>query len=128
METVTVLQTLQAALNEGPPPSVRQVIQRTNHDKPMIYRYFPELCRAIARRFADYRKVQAVVRRDRARVEVIKAAYQLHARGVRITRKHLRPLLTSSDYTNIAEGRAALRQVREELSCGGRGVAGREEA
>src|SRR5437667_61480 len=96
METVTVLQTLQAALNEGPPPSVRQVIQRTNHDKPMIYRYFPELCRAIARRFADYRKVQAVVRRDRARVEVIKAAYQLHARGVRITRKHLRPLLTSS--------------------------------
>jgi hypothetical protein len=130
METVTVLQTLQAALNESPPPSVRQVIQRTNHDKSMIYRYFPELCRAIARRFADYRKVQAVVRRDRARVEVRKAAYQLHARGVRITRKHLRPLLTSSAYTNLAEGRAALRQVREELSCGCRGVggAGREEA
>jgi hypothetical protein len=129
METATVLQTLQAALDENPPPSVRQVTQRTNHDKPMIYRYFPELCHAIARRFADYRKVQAVVRRDRARVEVREAAYQLHAQGVRITRKHLRPLLTSSDYTNLAEGRAALRQVREELNCGCRGTgdAGRRE-
>lgn len=118
MDTVTVLQTLQAALNESPPPSVRQVTQRTNHDKPMIYRYFPELCRAIARRFADYRKVQAVVRRDRARADVREAAYLLHARGVRITRKHLRPLLASSDYTNLEEGRDALRHVREELRCG----------
>jgi TniQ len=115
MQPVTVMQTLQAALNESPPPSVRRVIQRTNHDKPMIYRHFPEICRAIARRFADYRKVQAVIRRDRARAEVRDAAIQLHARGVSITRNHLRPLLTSSDYTNLEEGRAALRLVREEL-------------
>jgi hypothetical protein len=118
METAVVLQTLQAALQEIPPPPVRQVVQRTNHGKPMIYRYFPELCHAIARRFADYRKVQAVVRRTRARAEVREAAYQLHARGVSITRKHLRPLLTSSDYTNLEEGREALRHVREELRCG----------
>jgi NAD(P)-dependent dehydrogenase (short-subunit alcohol dehydrogenase family) len=99
----------------------------------MIYRYFPELCRAIARRFADYRKVQAVVRRGRARAEVKEAAYQLQARGIRITRKHLRPLLTSSDYTNLEEGREALRQVREELRCRcpvivGAGGGRREEA
>ena len=75
METVTVLQMLQAALNESPPPSVRQVIQRTNHHSPMIYRHFPEICHAIARRFADYRKVQAVVRRDRARAGVRETAY-----------------------------------------------------
>jgi len=38
--------------------------------------------------------------------------------------------LTSSDYTNLAEGREALRQVREELNrgCRGGGDAGREEA
>jgi hypothetical protein len=42
-------------------------------------------------------------------------AYQLHAEGIKITRQHLRPLLTSSDYTNLEEGRAALRQIREEL-------------
>ena len=118
METVEVLKTLQATLEENPPPSVRQVVQRTNYAKSRMYRYFPELCRAIARRFAHYRKAQAGVRRDRARAEVREAAYRLHARGVRITRKHLRPLLTSSDYTNLEEGREALRQVREELRCG----------
>lgn len=114
-----VLQVLQAALNESPPPSVRQVIKRTNHDTPIIYRHFPEECRTIAQRFADYRKIQAVARRDRARVEIREMAYQLHAKGVKITCKHLRPLLTSSDYTNLEEGRAALRQVREELKRGG---------
>ncbi len=113
-----VLPTLQAALNGSPPSSVRQVIKRTNHSASIIYRHFPEECRAIARQFADYRKIQAVARRDRARVEIREAAYQLHAKGVKITRKHLRPLLTSSDYTNLEEGRAALRQVREELKRG----------
>lgn len=117
METVEVLKTLQATLEENPPPSVRQVVQRTNHGKSMLYRYFPEVCRAIARRFADYRKAEAGVRRERARVEVRQAAYQLQARGIRITRKHLRPLLTSSDYTNLVEGREALSQVRKELRC-----------
>lgn len=109
------VQILQAALNESPPPSVHQVTKRTNHEKPIIYRHFPEECHAIAQRFADYRKIQAVARRQRAQVEIREAAYQLHARGVKITRKRLRPLLTSSDYTNLEEGRAELRQVREEL-------------
>ena len=128
LETVAVQQALEAALQENPPPSVHQVIQRTNHAKAMIYRHFPELCRAIARRFADYRKVRARARRDRARAEVKEAAYQLHARGVRITRKHLRPLLSSSDYTNLDEGREALRRVREELDCGCPVAGGEEEA
>ena len=82
-----MLEILQAALNENPPPSVHQVIKRTNHDKPIIYRHFPEQCHAIAQRFADYRKIQAVARRPRAQVEIREAAYQLHARGVKITRK-----------------------------------------
>jgi transcriptional regulator with XRE-family HTH domain len=115
MDSADVLHILQAALNESPPPSVRKVIKRTNHDQAVIYRYFPEECHTIAQRFADYRKIQAIARRDRARAEIREAAYQLHAKGVKITRKHLRPLLTSSDYTNLEEGRAALRKTREEL-------------
>jgi hypothetical protein len=83
-----VLQILQTALKETPPPSVRQVIKRTNHEKPIIYRHFGEQCHAIAQRFAGSRKIQAVARRHRARVEVRRAAYQLHARGVEIIRKH----------------------------------------
>jgi hypothetical protein len=117
MDSAYVLHILQAAMNENPPPSVRQVVKRTNHGKASIYRCFPVECRAIAHRFADYRKIRALARRDRARAEIREAAYQLHAKGMKITRDHLRPLLTSSDYTNLEEGRAALRQVRQELFC-----------
>jgi len=118
MEAADVLHILQAALNEHPPPSVRQVIKRSNHDKAIIYRYFPAECRTIAQHFAKYRKIQAAARTDRARAEIREAAYQLHAKGIKITRKHLRPLLTSSDYTNLEEGRATLRLIREELGRG----------
>ena len=116
MDSAYVLHILQAAMNENPPPSVRQVVKRTNHGKASIYRCFPAECRTIAHRFADYRKIRALARRDRARAEIREAAYQLHAKGMKITRDHLRPLLTSSDYTNLEEGRAALRQIREETS------------
>jgi transcriptional regulator with XRE-family HTH domain len=115
MDSAHVLHILQSALNANPPRSVRQVIKGTNHNVAIIYRYFPVECRTIAQRFADYRKIQAVARRDRARAEIREAAYQLHAKAMKITRNDLRPLLTSSDYTNIEEGRAALRQIREEL-------------
>jgi hypothetical protein len=115
MEPAKVLHILHVGLKEKPPPSVRQVIERTNHHEAIIYRYFPAECRVIAQRFAHYRKIRALARRDRARVEIREAAYQLHAKGIKITRKNLRPLLTSSDYTNLEEGRAALRQIREEL-------------
>ena len=42
-------------------------------------------------------------------------AYELHANGIALARRHMRPLLTSSDYLNLEEGRAALRAVRQEL-------------
>jgi hypothetical protein len=60
-----LLQILQAALNESPPPSVRQVVKRTNHVKPTIYLHFREECHAIAQRFAEYRRIQAVARKQR---------------------------------------------------------------
>jgi len=115
MVSADVLNVFQAALNENPPPSVRQLIKRTNHNQAIIYRYFPAECHAIAQRFADYRKIQAAARRDRARAEIRKAAYQLHAQGIKITRNEIRSLLTSSAYTNLEEGRTVLQQVRKEL-------------
>ncbi len=65
--------------------------------------------------FAYYRKIRAAVRKEVARAEVKVLAYELHARGIKITRDHIRPFLTSSDYINLPEGRAALEEVRREL-------------
>jgi len=111
-----IRQTLQTAMSEDPPPSGRQVIKRMDHCQTTVYHYFPEECHAITRRFADYRRIQSVARRDRARAEIREAVYQLHAKGTKITHEHLRPLLTSSYYIKLEEGRATIRQMTEELA------------
>jgi len=118
IQTVEVEQVLQAALLEQPPRSLRQVTQRCAASAQALRRHFPQLCRALTARFADYRKIRAAVRKEVARAEVKAVAYELYARGLKITRGRLRPLLTSSDYINMPEGRAALREVRWALgSC-----------
>jgi hypothetical protein len=113
--SVEMEQALRAALRENPPPSMREIIKRLNHSSNTIHRHFPALCQAIVERFADYRKIRVAVRKEVARAEVKALAYELHARGIKITRDNLRPLLTSSDYWNLPEGRAALEEVRREL-------------
>jgi TniQ len=115
VKSAEVEKTLQAILKENPPPSVRRVTKRLNLSSHTIYRLFPVLCHAIAERFADYRKIRATVRKELAREEVKAMAYELHAKGIKITRNHMRPLLTSSDYLNLPEGRAALQEVKREL-------------
>ena len=106
---------LQSALKENPPPSVTQFMKRISRSEVTVRRHFPELCREIAKNYARYRVKRALERKARAAEEVKRLAYELHSRGVRVTRSHLRPLLTSSDYLNLAEGRAALREARREL-------------
>ncbi len=115
IKAIEVERALQIALQENPPPSMRQVIKRLNHSAFTIYRHFPKLCHEISERFADYRKIRSAVRRELARAEVRVLAYELHARGIKITRNNMRPLLTSSDYWNMREGRAALQEVKREL-------------
>lgn len=115
IKAVEVERVLQIALKENPPPSMRQVIKRLSHSTPTIYRHFPVLCRAISERYADYRSIRSAVRRELARAEVRVLAYELHARGIKITRNNMRPLLTSSDYWNLPEGRAALQEAKREL-------------
>jgi hypothetical protein len=115
IKAVEVERVLQIALKENPPPSMRQVIKRLNHSKPTIYRHIPVLCRAISERYTDYRSIRSAVRRELAREEVKAMANELHAKGIKLTRNQIRPLLTSSDYLNLPEGRAALQEVKREL-------------
>lgn len=115
MNRPEVFRTLQSTLNEDPPPSTTQVVKRLGHSKATVLRHFPELCREIAKNYAEYRVKRAVERKAQAAEEVKRVAHALHSQGVRLTRCHLRPLLTSSNYLNLEEGRAALREVRQEL-------------
>jgi transcriptional regulator with XRE-family HTH domain len=113
---VEVFRTLRSALNEIPPPSVNRVLGRLCYSPPTVYRHFPKLCRQIAQRYAEYRVKRATARKAQAAEEVKQVALELHAKGIRLSRQHIRPLLTSSDYLNLEEGRASLREVRRQLA------------
>ena len=107
---------LHKALRETPPPSVERVMRRLRHGRATIYRHFPDLCRQIARHYAEYRAKCALARKAYAAKEVKRVAIELHAKGIRLTRQYIRPLLPSSDYLNLKEGRTALREVRRLLA------------
>ena len=107
---------LHIALKETPPPSMEQVMRRLSHSAATIYRHFPELCRQIARHYAEYRVRRAIARKVQAGEEVRRVACELQAKGMSLTRRNLRPLLTSTDYLNLEEGRAALREVRRQMA------------
>lgn len=49
---------LQAALNEVPPPSQKEVVKRLNTNRTTLRRRFPDLFRAISSRYANYHKEQ----------------------------------------------------------------------
>jgi len=106
---------LHAALTESPPPSVSAVLKRLGEAASTVRYHFPDLCRTIAQQYAEHRARGAMVRKAHAAEEVRRVAYQLHANGLRLTRQNIRTLLTSSDYLNLPEGRAALREVRAQL-------------
>jgi hypothetical protein len=107
---------LQTALSETPSPSMEQVLRRLSHSAATIYRHFPELCRQIARHHAEYRARRAIARKVQATEEVKRVACELQAKGISLTRQNIRPLLTSSDYLNLEEGRTALREVRRRMA------------
>lgn len=107
---------LHMALGETPPPSMHKVMRRLSYSGPTVYRHFPDLCHQIALHYAEYRAKRAIERKQKAAEEVRRAAWELHAKGIRLTHQHLRPLLTSSAYLNLEEARTALREARRQMA------------
>lgn len=112
IDITNLSQALRAALKEDPPPSVAHTIRRLKCHEVTIRRYFPELCSKLARRYAEYRTRCALQRKAQAAEEVRRISRELQVLGIKLTRRNIRPLLSSSDYLNLEEGRTALTEVR----------------
>src|SRR5436190_23712111 len=91
------------------PTDIRNVTPRSG--QPVA-----RLCRKIARHYAEYRVRRAMARKQKAAEEVRRIAWELHVKGIRLTRQHLRPLLTSSDYLNIDDGALSAAGVRRQIT------------
>src|SRR5260370_18243766 len=82
-DTEHMLSVLEAALRstDEPPLSMADITRSLGYDQANFRRYFPELCRAISRRYRDYLMEKRRERIQKLCEKVRKARLQLHAQG-----------------------------------------------
>jgi hypothetical protein len=107
---------LRESLEEEPPPSMAEMVGRTDYSETSLYAHFPALCRRIGRRHLAYRKGRFGRRRDEFAAEVRAGALALYAEGVYPSVKRVQSLLSGEKSLRSSKiGLEELRRVREEL-------------
>ena len=68
--------------HELPPPPMTEVAKRIGHDKRIIHRHFPALCRAISAQYLSYKKQARLKRIEQSCQQVRQAVNKLDAEGI----------------------------------------------
>jgi hypothetical protein len=103
------------ASNECPPPSMKEVARRVKCDRGMIYRLFPDLCRAISAKYLDYRKANLARNIEQSCNEVRLIALNLQDQGVYPSENRVEEHMTMPGYLRSKKVRAALRDIQSQL-------------
>jgi hypothetical protein len=100
--------------NEQPLP-MTEVAKRLGHPKRILYRHFPELCRAISAQYVKYVKESRIKRIEQCCEEVKQAVRQFHAEGIYPSEAAISRLLAKPGCFRDKEVRAALKAARKEI-------------
>jgi hypothetical protein len=84
---VELLGKLQSVLTEEDPPSLASVARRFNQQRNSMRKRFPDVCRAIKQRHADFKSSQAANARARFEEEIRRRTADLHTEGKRPSMK-----------------------------------------
>lgn len=101
---------------EYPPPSMQEVARRFNCGSKHLRKHFPDKCRAISKRYLEYKKACGMKRREMLRQEIWQIGCHLHAQGVELTNSNVSQLLRQPKKMLNHEVIAALSEVRLLLS------------
>jgi len=114
-ETVHLQQSLQAALNEEPPPTMKAVAQWLGYSTRSIRRHFPTLCSTISVRYLNHRNQIRMERVEQCCQEVRQVATMLFHGGIEPTRSQVTQHLRKPAYFRDPTVATALESVRQEL-------------
>src|SRR6266567_53812 len=101
--------------DQYPPPPMSQVAKKLGYDHSFLYKYLPDLCRAISDRFEKYR---AEHREEKKRLlirEVRQATLEIHSQGRYPSQSRVRNLLAKPGSIRIPEALATWHATLEEL-------------
>lgn len=117
-ESFTLIQSLLKEVlksDEFPPPNLSEVAKRLGYSVSLLYKNYPELCRAISAQAASYRKAHAVEKIEKLCNQVRQAAFELHIKGINPHSGTVGKLLSKPGVLRHKEVAAALYEVRREL-------------
>ncbi|MBD2345546.1 TniQ family protein [Anabaena subtropica] len=100
--------------NEQPLP-MTAVAKSLGYPKRVLYRHFPELCRAISAKYVNYMKESRIKRIEYCCEEVKQAVRQVHTEGIYPSEAAISRLLAKPGCFRDREVRAALRTARKEI-------------
>jgi transcriptional regulator with XRE-family HTH domain len=101
--------------NEYPPPSLRKVGEKLGYCRQALRKHFQNECDTISERYAEYKNVCAVQRKEQLRQQIQQAAFELHAQGIYVNSDTVGKLLKKPGILRSEEARVALREVQYEL-------------
>jgi hypothetical protein len=101
--------------NEYPPLSLKAVENKVGYCGQALRKYFPDVCRTISERYAEYKNVCTLQRKEQIRQKIRQAAFELHSQGISINSKTVGRLLNKPAVLLDEVAIVALREVRYEL-------------
>jgi hypothetical protein len=101
--------------NEYPPPSLTKVGKKLGYCLQALRQHFPNVCATISERYAEYRNVCAVQRKEQVRQQIRQAAFELHAQGIYVNSSGVGKLLKKPGILRDPESCVALYEVQYEL-------------
>lgn len=111
---------LEGALDEYPPPTMSEVARRiapspAGNRNSSVWKYHPEMCRAISARHAAYREERGAAKMKILEAEMRRAVADLCRRGIYPSEQKVLSVLENSPGMRRADFAEVLRQVREEF-------------
>ncbi len=97
-QATELLHRLRSVLREDEPPSLASVARRLNQERNLMRKHFPDLCREISERHAEFRRSQVVKTRAACEEEIRRFTARLQAEGKYPTMKLVKSRMTRPEY------------------------------
>ena len=101
--------------NEYPPLSLKAVEKKVGYCGQALRKHFPDVCRTISERYAKYKNVCTMQRKEQIRQKIRQAAFEIHTQGRRVYSRTVAEFLNEPGILRSEAGSIALREVRYEL-------------
>ncbi len=98
-----------------PPDSLTELSKQLGHDRRVLLRKFPELCRAVSQKYSEYKKNTSIDKINQYCLEVEAIATKLHSQGIYPSEINVSSFIDKPGYFRYEEVRNTLRNFLDTI-------------